>query len=231
MFDKDKTSSLSELVRKEINSMPHVKSSLGEGVVNYSALARKIMPGIQQVVGRKINEESLVVAIKRYADELDERTPDKGVLAMFADAEINLQDNMAYAHFKKNDKVVSRLERLFGSGDWNVGELRIFIQGAEQAMVITKKHRLAEALEELKDDVIFSIGDSALVTFRLSGTSFAVYGVVAEITRELAKKGISIEVITTPPDLHFLVDEKDAEKTYATLKHLIKESAEAMRKK
>ena len=211
--------------------MPHLKTSLSDGVINYSALARKIMPEMAKKVGKKINEESLIVAIKRYADEIGEITPDKKILEMFANAELSMQDNMAYAHFRKNDRVVSKLEKLFSSEDWNVGELRIFIQGAEQAMVITKKHRLKETLGELSEDAMFSISDSALVTFRLSATSFSTYGVVAEITRELARKGISIEIVTTPPDLHFLVDEKDAEKTYTTLKDLIKEAHNALEEK
>ncbi|HLC93030.1 MAG TPA: ACT domain-containing protein [archaeon] len=231
MFEGEKQSSLSELVRKQINSTPHVKNSLGEGVINYSALARKIMPTILKKMNKKINEESLVVAIKRYADELGEIKPDKSILEMFANAELSLQDNMAYAHFKKSDKVVSRLEKLFASSEWNVGELRIFIQGAEQAMVITKKQRLESIFGELQDEMLFSLSDSALVTFRLSASSYSVYGVIAEITRELAKKGISIEVITTPPDLHFLVDEKDAEKTYTTLKELIREAHSSLKEK
>ncbi len=222
--------SLSELVRKEINSKPHVKAALSEGVVNYSALARKIMPEITKKTSRKINEETLIVAIKRYADELDDRTTDRNILNMFANAELTLQDNMAYVHFRKNDRVLSRLEKLFLTEEWKVGEIRIFIQGAEQAMVIAKKHRLEETLGELAEDKVYGIDNSALVTLRLSASSYSVYGVIAEITRELAKNGISIEIVTTPPDLHFLVDEKDAEKTYATLKRLIHDSAEAVKK-
>ena len=223
--------SLSEAVREEINSYPHIKTALSHGIVNYSALARKFMDALAKKTGKTLNEESVIVAIKRYADELDEETLDKSYIDMFAEAEITLQDNMVYTHFKKNPRVMERLEKLISHEDWKVGEMRILIQGAEQVMLIAKKQRVEETISALSDDVILSLNNNALLTFRLPVHSYNVYGVIAEITKQLARKGISIEMVTTPPDLHFLVDEKDAERTYATLKQLINDSKKNTEKK
>ncbi|MAG18324.1 MAG: hypothetical protein CL944_02520 [Candidatus Diapherotrites archaeon] len=223
---KNKGHSLSDSVRKEIESHPHIKNSLVDGVINYSALARKIIPDLEIKLEKELHEESVIVAIKRYADEMKPAEPDPTYLETFANSEVMLQDNMCYAHFKKKPEVINKIDKLFSSEDWKMGEMRVLIQGADQIMVITKKKRIHETLEELKDEVIYSIEDNALVSFRMPFESFAIYGILAEMSNKLAKKGINIEVITSPPDMHFLVDEKDAEKTYSLFKKLIKDSKE-----
>ncbi|MCR4335919.1 MAG: ACT domain-containing protein [archaeon] len=222
--------SLSEAVRKEIESQPHIKNSLSEGVINYSALARKIIPELEITLEKEIHEESVIVAIKRYADEMKPIENEATYIETFANSEVMLQDDMCYVHFKKNPEVIKKIDKLFSSEDWKMGEMRVLIQGADQIMVITKKKRIKEILEELRDDVIYSIEDNALVSFRMPFESFSTYGILAEMSNRLAKKGINIEVLTSPPDVHFLVDEKDAEKTYGLFKKLINDSKELYEK-
>jgi len=216
--------SLAEIVRNEISILPHIKTALSEGVVNYSALARKIMPAITQKIGKKVNEESVIVAIKRFADELDVSVKEPSHIEMFAESEVMMQDNMCYTHFKKTEKVIEKVDRLFSEEDWKMGEMRVLIQGADQVMIITKETRVKDLLVELKGEILNSMSNNSLITFRMPYESFSSYGVLAEITSLLARKGISIELLSSPPDIHFLVNEKDAERTYSTLKQLINDS-------
>src|SRR3989344_2464906 len=108
-YSNNSGNSLAEIVRSEISILPHIKTALSEGVVNYSALARKIMPIIAQKSGKKVNEESVIVAIKRYADELDSTIKEPSHIEMFANSEVMLQDNMCYTHFKKTDRVIEKV--------------------------------------------------------------------------------------------------------------------------
>ncbi|HZX19734.1 MAG TPA: ACT domain-containing protein [archaeon] len=221
--------SLSEEIRKEIDVLPHAKMSLAEGIVNYSALARKMLPDLEKKFGKKLNEESIIVAIKRYADELDKDQPYVSYIDSFAQAQIVLQDNMCYSHFKKTKNVVAKVDELFAKEDWNMGEMRVLIHGADQVMTIMKENRIRDLLEELSDDVIYSLKNNSLVTMTMPFESFGVYGIIAEMTSLLAKKGINIELLSSPPDIHFLVDEKDAERAYSALRKLINDSKEAQK--
>jgi len=182
--------SLAEIVRNEISILPHIKTALSEGVVNYSALARKIMPAITQKIGKKVNEESVIVAIKRFADELDVSVKEPSHIEMFAESEVMMQDNMCYTHFKKTEKVIEKVDRLFSEEDWKMGEMRVLIQGADQVMIITKETRVKDLLVELKGEILNSMSNNSLITFRMPYESFSSYGVLAEITSLLARKGI-----------------------------------------
>jgi hypothetical protein len=230
-YNTNSGNSLAEAVRNEISILPHIKTALSEGVVNYSALARKIMPMISEKLGKKLNEESVIVAIKRYADELDFTIKEPSHIDMFAESEVMLQDNMCYTHFKKTDKVIDKVDKLFAQEDWKMGEMRVLIQGADQVMIITKENRARDLLTELKGEIINSLSNNSLITFRMPVDSFSAYGVLAEMTSLLARKGISIELLSSPPDIHFLVHEKDAERAYSTLKQLINDSKKLVSKK
>jgi len=220
--------SLAEAVRNEIKILPHTKTSLGEGIVNYSALARKLMPKLSEKLGKKLNEESVIVAIKRFADGMGNQEMEASYLDTFANSHITLQDNMCYTHFKKNNGVVEKVDKLFAEEDWKLGEMRVLIHGADQVMVIMKENRVRGLLEELNADVINSFEKSSLLTLNLPYESYSTYGIIAEVTSLLAKQGISLELISSPPDLHILVDENDAERTYSTFKQLIKDSQKAL---
>lgn len=218
-------SSLSEAVRNEINCMPHVKTAIADGLVNYSALARKLMPVLSEKLGsRKLNEESVVVSIKRYADELGKWETKISYIDMFANSAINLQDNMCYSTFKKNNQTVSLIEKKFDEEDWRVGEMRVMISGAEHVTTIMKQNRMGNLTKEMGGEIIYSIDNAALLTLMMPFESFSTYGVIAEISSVLARKGISIDLLSTPPNIHILVSEKDAERTYATLRQLIEDS-------
>ncbi len=223
--------SLSEAVRGEIYGLPHIKSSLSEGIVNYSALARKIIPRLSEKLGKKINEESVIVSIKRYADELGQHGAAQDYTELFANSEISMQDDISYIHFRKNDMVVNRLAKFFADEDWKIGEMRILIHGGEQVMLLANTQRINDMVNELTNEVIRQIDNSVLVTFRMPTESHEVYGIIAEITAALSKKGISIEMISYPSDLHIIVQEKDAEKTYSTLKQLISDSRKRLKEK
>lgn len=224
--------SLAEVVRGEISAMPHLKTSLAQGVINYSALARKLMPAILKKTGKTPNKESMLVAIKRFAQELNLYELSQTYLDLFAHSEITMQDNMVFVQFKKTDNVIAKLENLFEEEDWKVGEMRALIQESDQIMVMMKEDRLESVLEELSDEVLFVVKDGALLTLRVPTETFSTYGVLAEITTQIAKRGINVAgLLCTIPDIHILVDEKEAERAYSTLKSLVNKCKRAVDEK
>jgi hypothetical protein len=91
-------------------------------------------------------------------------------------------------------------------------------------VAVLKAPRMASLMEKVSDYVIESSEGNSLITMREPMESRSTYGVIAEIASILSRKGISIELISAPPDLHFLVNEKDAEETYKSLREMIRAS-------
>lgn len=213
--------SISEHVREAIETLPYLKHGLSEGVVNYSALARKLNKDLSEKTGRKINEESLVVAIKRYADEIGRREMSENVAELLAKSSISMQDDVSYALFHRADEVTESLQELINEVHWHFGEMRVIVQGAGKVFILLKKERMEGLLEKIDEHLVEMQKDYAMVSISTPKEAIITYGILNEMTSALAKKGVSIEIVSVPPELHFLVKSGDAEKTYRILKEII----------
>ncbi|MDD5163507.1 MAG: ACT domain-containing protein [Candidatus ainarchaeum sp.] len=213
--------SVANTVKELIEQNPYVRNNLTDGLINISALARKLAPELETKFGKKIKEESLIVAIRRYSDEIKGKSIKEDYAKIFANSQLSMQENMAYAVLQRNEKTILALEAIVKETDWQVGELRIIIQSSPKIIVLLKKPRLENMLSQVEDCIIKKISDKTLLTLHAKPEDIITYGVIAEIAGLLSKKGIAIEPISVYSDLHFLVDEKKAEEAYSTLKEFL----------
>ena len=74
--------SIPDAVREIITRNRSIYDCIKMNIVNYSALAAQIRPEVEREIGRQANPNTIVVAIKRYADSFaaHERQPIPGVL-------------------------------------------------------------------------------------------------------------------------------------------------------
>lgn len=69
-FVKASGPSVQEAVRRIVASNRSVYDCLRMGLINYTALAARIRPEVEKVAGGQVNPNTVVVAVKRYADVL-----------------------------------------------------------------------------------------------------------------------------------------------------------------
>ena len=74
--------SIPEVVREIITRHRSIYDCMKMDLINYTALAVKIQPEIERILGNSVNLNTVVVAIKRYADsfEIKEDVMDESVL-------------------------------------------------------------------------------------------------------------------------------------------------------
>ncbi|MGD2106953.1 MAG: ACT domain-containing protein [Nitrosopumilaceae archaeon] len=63
--------SVPEIVRETITRNRSIFDCLKMDLINYTALAVKIQPEVERILGNPVNLNTIVVAIKRFADSLD----------------------------------------------------------------------------------------------------------------------------------------------------------------
>ena len=63
--------SVPEVVREIITRNRSIYDCMKMDLINYTALAVKIQPDVESVLGNSVNLNTIVVAIKRYADSFD----------------------------------------------------------------------------------------------------------------------------------------------------------------
>jgi len=96
------TMSIPEIVREIVTRNRSIYDCMKMDLINYTALAVKIQPEIEKIVGGSVNLNTVVVAIKRYADsfEIKENIKEESVLK---NARLALTDGMMDITFSQKD--------------------------------------------------------------------------------------------------------------------------------
>jgi len=94
--------SVPEVVKEMITRNRSIFDCMKMDLINYTALAVKIQPDVERVLGNPVNLNTIVVAIKRYADsiEVKDEVEEKSVLK---NARLSLTDGMVDIKFSLND--------------------------------------------------------------------------------------------------------------------------------
>ncbi len=94
--------SVPEVVREIITRNRSIYDCMKMDLINYTALAVKIQPEIERILGNSVNLNTVVVAIKRYADsfEIKEEVKEESVLK---NARLALTDGIMDVKFSIKD--------------------------------------------------------------------------------------------------------------------------------
>ena len=94
--------SIPELAREIITRNRSIYDCMKMDLINYTALAVKIQPEIEKILGNSVNLNTVVVAIKRYADsfEIKEDLKEESILK---NARLALTDGIMDVKFSIKD--------------------------------------------------------------------------------------------------------------------------------
>src|SRR5918994_6479317 len=110
------TFSVPHAVREVIGSNTLFFQALSTGIANYTALAQKIKPEVEKLTKSEVNVNTLVVAIKRFADSLDGN--DYEFHPIFDGVRMTLTGSIIDIDFHETDNTYQVLDEIFelGSG-------------------------------------------------------------------------------------------------------------------
>ena len=94
--------SVPEVVREIISRNRSIHDCMKMDLINYTALAVKIQPEIERILGGSVNLNTVVVAIKRYADSFETKEDVKDY-AVLKNARLALTDGIVDIKFSMND--------------------------------------------------------------------------------------------------------------------------------
>src|SRR5215212_7826724 len=106
--------SVSKAIRDILYSNSIYLNSLKLGIANYTALAIKIKPELDKIIGSEVNINTIVVSIKRFADTLQQNQDLDSIgqeeKETLMGARISLTGSMLDVEF---DKEIENIEKVF----------------------------------------------------------------------------------------------------------------------
>lgn len=206
--------SVPEAVREVLAANNVFMQALKMGIANYTALAQKIKPDVERITGAPVNVNTIVVAIKRFADTLEEEKP-----AAFRGARMSLTGNILDVDFGREfEEIADFVERALAQSRYS--------------MFQTEQHlRLfAEDVDEIRSTVLAASKKyEGRVRTGLSKITIALpdgvppYSLLSTVSSILYNGQISIQdAFFTPDEIVLILNEKDAARAYELLRSKIR---------
>jgi len=180
--------SVPDVVREIITRIRSIHDCMAMDVINYTALAVKIHPEVEKQIGNTIHLNTIVVAIKRYADVFEKN---ENVIAepVLKDARLSMTDRIMGMQWTMKDILDQDIAKMLGE--------------AEKALTNSEFFRLGDSFRILADDSdvtrkIFqnfpkeNVYSSGLAKIRIQVPEQNRADVVSYVTEILHRNGIDL---------------------------------------
>lgn len=215
---------VASVVEQYLKTKPFLLSSLSEGIINLTSLARVIMPEIETDLGKDIKQGAVVMALKRISEELDFRISHKVSKVLQNIGEITVRSSLTDFTYITSDSLldnqakliseINKLKDVFYTSSRGVNETNIVVSSSVNALVeeVLKTEKVLNKKENL-----------ASITVKLPQENVSVPGVYYFIFQSLAWEGIIInEVISTTNEFTIIVDENQIDIAFKVMKDIKK---------
>ena len=207
--------SVPEVVRDIITRNRSIHDCMKMDVINYTALAVKIQPDIEKQLGSSVHLNTIVVAIKRYADSF-EGSEDITEEPVLKDARLSMTDRIMGIQWTMKDLIDQDMGKMFAE--------------AEKAFSNSEFFRLGDSFRILTDDSddtrrIFSsfpkenLCSSGLAKIKISVPEQNRADVVSYVTEILHRNGIVlVDALFSQDGIVLILKEDQAPLAYEKLR-------------
>ena len=208
--------SVPEVVKEIITRNRSIFDCMKMDLINYTALAVKIQPDVERVLGNSVNLNTIVVAIKRYADSFEKKdeVEEKSVLK---NARLALTDGIVDIKFSANNSqgvdpltILDKFSKITSNYD--------FFRSSDSFRFLTEDldsiRRIFDSLPNQEN--IFSTGLAKIrISIPPNKNQSDVVSYVAEVLHD---NGIElVNAFFSQDNIIIILNEKDASRAYEIL--------------
>ncbi len=217
--------SIPEKVEVIVNESPYLREALSDDIINLSALARKIAPGISKELMKPVSNEAVFMALQRYQKSLK---PYYTVNPAEYLANMGLRSDLIELTVKNSPSLLKKLATFASRVSEKQATMFVFTQGMYETTIITSSI-LEDDLNKSLEGEVFGHRFEKLVGITLQRTHGQVEttGVLQYPLRILAWKEISvIEIITTLNDIMIIVRDFEVDQAVSSIRQALQNVAE-----
>ena len=180
--------SVPDVVREIITRNRSIHDCMAMDVINFTALAVKIHPEVEKQIGNPIHLNTIVVAIKRYADafEKDENIIDEPVLK---DARLSLTDRIMGMQWTMKDLHDQNMAKMFAEAENAFSNSEFFRLGDSFRVLVDDSDVTRKIFQSFPKENMYSSG---LAKIRIQVPEQNRADVVSYVTEILHRNGIDL---------------------------------------
>jgi hypothetical protein len=214
--------SIGKITEELINKSPFLREAMTDELINISALARKLKPEIEEMIGSEVKEGAIVMAIKRMTPGLYHRLNVKITNVMGDLGDFLVRSNLSDITFENSESLKTKQAELVHEINKENDSFFTICKGVTETTFIVSSHHDDMIMRLFKNEKLKSHStDLASVTVKLPSVNTEIYGIYYYILKHLAWEGINIvELVSTSNEFTIVVKQDFVDKAFKILMQL-----------
>jgi len=210
--------SVPDVVREIITRKRSIHDCMAMDVINYTALAVKIHPEVEKQIGNPIHLNTIVVAIKRYADVFEKN---ENVIAepVLKDARLSMTDRIMGMQWTMKDILDQDIARMLGEAEKALSNSEFFRLGDSFRILADDSDVTRRIFQNFPKENLYSSG---LAKIRIQVPEQNRADVVSYVTEILHRNGIDlVDALFSRDGIVLILKEDQAPIAYEKLRSQI----------
>ncbi|MBI5347192.1 MAG: hypothetical protein HZB66_01135 [Candidatus Aenigmarchaeota archaeon] len=222
---------VSHLVKKYVEGMPFIHECMGKKILNYASVAELLKPGIEKEMEKKIKTSAIMMALRRYAEDIERKYESGNIMKILSKSEISIRSSLCDITVFKSGMLFGKLKNIYNIVDYDKGDILNIVHGNFTVTIIVNEAHRKKILDTLENDKVYHVErDLAQVSLKFPSEYLYTSGVLHQLTKELAWNNVNlIEIVSSLTELNFIVKNKDTVKAYSALENMIERSKEMVK--
>lgn len=211
---------ISDSIRDILQRSPYLAEAVSDGIINYSALARKLKPQLEEEHLKTFNEGAIVMALKRIG-KLTPSTRSQFHVSKTV-RNITVRSNLVEYAFQNSRTLLRVQEKLLAVAEKEEDVIVNFAPGIFETAIIVSAP-LETRLSELTEDehCIKKFHKLSSISIRFHPDTAHIPGIYYPFFQALAWHGVNfIEIVSSFSELTFVFEDKEVDRAFAIIKGL-----------
>lgn len=211
--------SIGKTTEELINKSPFLREAMTDDLINISALARKLKPELEEIIGKEVKEGAIVMAIKRMTPGLYHKLNIKITNVLGDLGDFLVRSNLTDYTFENSESLKAKQTELIREINKDNDSFFTLCKGVSETTFIISTNQ-SEVLETIfKTEKLRShTPDLSSITVKLPKINTEIYDIYYYILKHLAWEGINIvEIMSTSNEFTVVVKQDDVDKAFKIL--------------
>lgn len=209
---------IAEAIADQIEHSPYLQDALSRQLINLSALAREMRPGIEQSLLKPVSETAVFMALKRYSQKLQDHPKNtKSVSEFFGD--ITVKSDLFELVMANSDTLLPKIQEITKKLLDSDSAYLTHTSGNRHTALIANNASSSMVKEALAGEkVTDSFSNLIAITIHFVGKYMETAGLYEYPIKQLAWEGVSIvEVVSAYSELTLIIESRDVDRAFSIL--------------
>jgi hypothetical protein len=213
---------IAECVNRLIARKPFVAEALQKGIINNSSLARNIIPEIEDLLKRKVQQGAVIMALQRYSEEKEVVISNKLRSCLNNISDVFVRSGLSEFTYKNSDNLFNQYVSFIKNISIGNDVFFTFVHGVFETNYVLSNSLIKKFLEIFKNETqVACETELSSITIRLPKINVQIQGLYYYILQGVAWEGINIiNMISTSNEFTIIVKDADVERAFGVVKNL-----------